>query len=67
MNIFHLHAEKGQGRTRDAGIWLVVAESLFEAISFVPEGYCVKAIEIQLAVVTGPGRVVGCFGAPTVH
>ena len=67
MNIFHLHAEKAQGGTRDAETWLVIADNLFDAISFVPEGFCVKAVEIQLAVAAGPGRVVGCFGAPTVH
>lgn len=67
MNIFHLHAEKEQGGTRDTGTWLVIADSLFDAISFVPEDFCVKAIEIQLAVAAGPGRVVGCFGAPTFH
>jgi len=67
MNIFHLHAEEEQGRVRDAGTWLVVADSLLDAISLVPEGFCVKAVEVQLATVAGPGRVIGCFGAPTVH
>ena len=67
MNIFHLHAEKEQGHGRDPGTWLVIADSLFEAISLLPEGFLVKTVEVQVAAVAGPGRVIGCIDAPTVH
>lgn len=67
MNIFHLHAEKDFGGTRDARLWLVVADSLFDAVSLVPEGFYVKAAEVQVAQVAGRSRVIGCFTPPTVH
>lgn len=67
MNIFHLHAEKQSDGMRDEGIWLVVADSLFDAVSLVPEGFYVKAAEVQMAAVAGPGRVIGCFAPPTIH
>ena len=65
MNVFRLHAEKEQGAMRVAGTWLVVADNLFDAISLVPEGLCVKAVEIEAAPVAGPGRVIGRL--PTLH
>jgi hypothetical protein len=67
MNIFHLQAEKEQAGARDSGTWLVVADSLFDAISLVPDEFRVKAVDIQLAAVAGPGRVIGCFAAPPMH
>ena len=39
MNLFHLHAEKEQGRTRGPRTWVVIAESLFEAISLFPKAF----------------------------
>jgi len=67
MNRFHLHAEKEQGETRGPRTWLVVAGSLFEAMSTVPEGYSVKAVEVEVGAVAGPGQVIGWIGAPTIH
>lgn len=65
MNLFHLRAEK----EREAPTtWLVIADSLLEAMSLVPEGFSVTAVEVQVSVVAGPGRVIGWMGdAPTVH
>lgn len=59
MNLFHLRAEKEQGETRRPRTWLVIADSLYEAMSFVPEDFCVKAIEVEVGSVRGPRRVVG--------
>jgi len=67
MNIFHLHAEKESAGMRDARMWLVLADSLFDAVSLVPEGFYVKAAEVQIAAVAGPSRVIACFAPPTIH
>jgi hypothetical protein len=67
MNLFHLHIENEHGGMHDERNYLVIADSLFDAISFVPEGFRVKGIDIQVVAVAGPGRVIGCFAAPTVH
>lgn len=67
MNLFHLHAEKEQGGMRGLRTWLVIAGTLFEAMSTVPEGYSVKAVEVQTGTVVGLGRVIGWKGAPTIY
>lgn len=46
MNLFHLHVEKEQGATPHSSTWRVVADSLFEAMSVVPDGFAVKAVEV---------------------
>ena len=61
MHIFHLHAEKRQGRTGDTRKWLVVADTLPDAVSLVPDGFCLESVEVQVARVPGPAGVVGCF------
>jgi hypothetical protein len=38
MNLFRLHAEKEQGALLHSRTWLVVANSLFEAMSVLPDG-----------------------------
>ena len=67
MNIFHLHTENEPEGKRDSCTWLVIAETLFDAVSLIPEGYRVKAADVQVAETTGPSRVVACFGRPTLH
>lgn len=67
MNLFHLHAEKEQGETLRPTTWLVIAGSLFEAMSSVPEDYSVKAVDVGVGTVAGPGRVIGWIAKPTVH
>ena len=67
MNIFHLHAEKQLDGTCDTCTWFVIADSLLDAVSLIPEGFHVKAAEIQVAAVAGPGRVIACFARPTIH
>lgn len=67
MNIFHLHTEKRLACASDDCTWLVIADTLFDAVSLVPEGLYVKAAEVQVASVAGPGRVIGCFAPPTRH
>lgn len=67
MNLFRLHAEIEQGATCGHRTWLVIAGSLFEAMSFVPEEFSVKAIEVQVGAARGPLRVVASSGAPIIH
>lgn len=73
MNLFRLHAEKKRGEILRPTTWLVIASNLFEAISSIPEGYFVKAVDVEVGTVAGPGpgpgpgRVVGRIDAPTVH
>lgn len=67
MNLLHLHAEKDCGGLRDERMWLVIANSLFDAVCLLPDGCHVKAAEVQAAAVVGPGRVIGCFPMPTIH
>ena len=67
MNRFHLHAEKEQGETRGPRTWLVIAGSLFEAMSTVPEGIAGKAVEVQVDTVSGPRRVIRSMDSPSIH
>lgn len=67
MNLFHLHVEKDRGTRSSAQTWLVVAESLLEAISVVPEGFSVKAVEVQLGTAGDPCLVVKSLAAPVLH
>jgi hypothetical protein len=67
MNLFHLHVEKEPGATSRTRTWLVIADSLFEAISVVPEGFSVKAVEVQVGTAVDPRRVIKSTGASIVH
>jgi len=66
MNVFRVVAEKKQGETAAPRTWLVVAGSLFEAMSLIPDSYTAKAVEVQVGGAAGPGRVIGWTG-PTLH
>ena len=67
MNLFHLHVEKKQGARSRSRTWLVVADSLFEAMTVVPEGFSVKAVEVQVGAAVDPPRVIKSIPAPVVH
>jgi hypothetical protein len=67
MNLFRVHAEKDRGMTGAPRTWLVIAGSLFEAMSLIPEGFSVKGVKVRIGTVAGPGRVIGWTGAPTLH
>ena len=67
MNLFHLHVEKEHEAASRSRTLLVIADSLFEAISVVPEGFCVKAGEVQVATAVDPRRVIEPVGAPFIH
>jgi hypothetical protein len=67
MNLFHLHVEGEQGATSRSRTWLVIADSLFEAISVVPDGFSVKAVEVQVGGAVDPRRVIKSIGVPVVY
>jgi hypothetical protein len=67
MHIFHLHAEKELNGTLDTCTWPVIADSLLEAASLMPEGFYMKTAEVQKATIAGPRRVIACFAPTTIH
>lgn len=67
MNLFHLHVEKDHEEALRPTTWLVIAGNLFDAMSSVPEGYSVKAVDVEVGAVAGPDRVIGQIIAPTMH
>ena len=67
MNLFRLHVEKEQGAQPHSQTWLVVANSLFEAMSVLPDGFEVKSIEVRVGTAVDPRRVIRPVGAPVVH
>ena len=67
MNLFHLHIEKDQGEILRPTTWLVIAGNLFDAMSSVPEGYSVKAADVEVGAVADSGRVIARIAAPTMH
>lgn len=67
MKLFHLHVEKEQEGMPRSRTWLVVADSLFEAMSVVPDGFAVKAVEVQVGTAVDPRRVIRSIAAPVMH
>jgi hypothetical protein len=67
MNLFQVQAEKDRGAACSPRTWLVIAGSLFEAMSFIPEEFSVKGVKVRVGIVEGPGRLIGWTGAPTMH
>lgn len=67
MNLFHLHVEQEQGVVSNSRTWLVVADSLFEAISVVPDGFAVKAVEVQVGTAVDPPRAIRSADVPVTH
>lgn len=64
MNLFHIEVEPEQDETARMRTWLVVADSLFVAISLIPDGYTPKSVEVQLDTASGPGRIIGWMEPP---
>ncbi len=66
MNLFNVHAEKAQEKELGPRIWFVIAGNVFDAISLVPDGFSVKAVDVHPAAVQGPDRVIGWMGESTI-
>ena len=67
MNLFQLRIEREWGTTLRSRTWLIVADSLIEAISVVPEGFSVKSVEVRVSTAVHPQRLIKSTGAPVVH
>lgn len=67
MNLFRVEVEEGWNNTSSGRTWLVAADSLFDALSLIPDSSTVKSVEVQVAVAQGPGRVIGWMGPRVVH
>lgn len=44
--------------------WLVVADSLFDAMTLVSDGNTVRAARVELGAASGPERLIGCLEPP---
>ena len=70
MNLFRLQVEEDLAAKRQVRTWLVVADSLLDAISVVPEGFSVKAITVEVGPALQARRAdtpTASIGAPLVH
>lgn len=67
MNLYHLHVESELGAWSNSRTWLVFADSLFEAICVVPDGFAVTAIEVQMGNAVDLRRVIKAMNGPVVH
>jgi len=65
MNLFRVVAEREQEEAAGARTWLVVAGSLFEAMSLIPDSYTAKVVEVRVGAASGPGRVIDWMGPPS--
>jgi len=66
MHLIQVDTVKEKNELRGTRTWLVIADSLFEALSLIPAGYRPKAVEVQAGAVSGPGRVIGWLGPASV-
>lgn len=64
MNLFHLNARSENPEERAQRTWLVVANSLPEAVSLVPRGHVLVSVEIHSPCKPGPARLLGWMGPP---
>lgn len=60
-------AQKEEDKPRGARTWLAIADSLYEAMSLIPDGYCPKQAGIRAGEVSGPGRVIGWLGPAVAY
>jgi hypothetical protein len=67
MNLFQLRVETDQATTLRSRTWLVIADSMLEAISVVPEGFSVKSVEVRVGTALHPHRLIKSTGTPVVH
>lgn len=59
MNLFEVQAHSDRSEVYSQRQWLIMADSLYEAMWLVPEQWTVDAVEIRRAAAPGPGRVIG--------
>lgn len=59
MNLFEIQARSDGSEFRSRRKWLIVADSLYEAMWLIPQEWRVNAVEVRPAAARGPGRVIG--------
>jgi hypothetical protein len=67
MHLIHVDAINELNQVGGTRTWLIIADSLFEAISLVPAGYCAKEMAVQPGFASGPARVIGWLGAIVIR
>lgn len=67
MTLFHLHVEAEHGSIPRSRTWIVLAGSLFEALSLVPDGVSVKSVEVQRGTVVDPRRLIKPAGSAVLQ
>ena len=65
MNLFEVQAHSDRSEVYSQRQWLIMADSLYEAMWLVPEQWTVDAVEIRRAAAPGPGRVIGWMTGTT--
>ena len=59
MHLFEVQARNDRSEVHSVRKWLIVADSLYEAMWLVPQEWTVDAVEVRRAAAPGPGRVIG--------
>jgi hypothetical protein len=67
MKLYYLHVEIEPGVKSKSRTLFVLADSLFGAISAVPDGVSVKAVEVQVGNAVEPRCVIKAVSGPVVH
>lgn len=67
MNLFHLHIEAEHDAMFRPHTWIVIAGSLRDALSVVPDGLSVKSVQIQPGIAVDPRRRVDRTDAPVIQ
>jgi hypothetical protein len=67
MNLYYLHVEIEPGVKSKSRTLFVLADSLFGAISALPDGFFVKAVEVQVGNAVEPRRVIKAVSGTVVH
>jgi hypothetical protein len=65
MNLLEVQARSDRGEAYSQRPWLIVADSLYEAMWLVPEQWTVDAVGIRRAAPPDPGRVIGWMAGST--
>ena len=66
MRLIHVDAVNEHDEFGGARTWLVIADTLFQAMSLIPAGHRPRDAVVRAGTVSGPARVIGWLGAPAV-
>jgi hypothetical protein len=66
MQLFEVQARSDRSEVYPQRKWLIVADSLYEAVWLVPQEWTVDGVEVSPAIARGPGRVIGWMTGSTL-